>query len=87
MKNGELFDLVYNTSALGENTTRYCAQQLLSALEYLHSKNIVHRDLKPENILLGDLFEMKLADFGFATLVQKGLPNQTELGTERYQSP
>lgn len=54
---------------------------------YLHSRNIVHRDLKPENILLGKALEIKLADFGFATLVEEDEKNKTHLGTERYMCP
>ena len=29
-------------------------QQLVSAVEYLHSKRILHRDLKPANMLLSE---------------------------------
>lgn len=54
---------------------------------YLHDRNIVHRDLKPENILLGKYLEIKLADFGFATLVDDLEKNKTHLGTERYMCP
>ena len=32
-------------------------------------------------------FNIKLADFGFATLVDDGVKNTTYLGTERYMSP
>ena len=27
-------------------------QDILTAIDYLHSQNIIHRDLKPENILI-----------------------------------
>lgn len=42
-------------------------KQILSAVNYCHSKNIVHRDLKPENLLYDtDLpgASLKVIDFG-----------------------
>ena len=42
-------------------------QQILSAIQYLHSHHICHRDIKPENILISDKLEPILTDFGFAT--------------------
>lgn len=46
--------------------TKYYTAEIISALEYIHSKGIVHRDLKPENILLDSKFHIKLTDFGDA---------------------
>lgn len=38
-------------------------------LDYCHTKGVVHRDLKPENLLFDDEFNLKVADFGFATAI------------------
>ena len=43
--------------------------QVLSAVQYAHANLILHRDLKPSNILVTDEGEVRLLDFGVATLL------------------
>ena len=49
---GELLDHILQRGHYTEPETAAILSQMLSAVNYLHSRNIVHRDLKPENILL-----------------------------------
>lgn len=42
------------------------ADEVLSVLDYLHSKNLVHRDIKPSNIKLSSDGDVCLIDFGLA---------------------
>nr|CAD7405515.1 unnamed protein product [Timema cristinae] len=43
-------------------------KQLLAGVEYLHSRGVAHRDLKPENLLLDEQDNLKISDFGLATI-------------------
>lgn len=48
-------------------TISIVAENMVSCLEYVHSKGIVHRDVKPSNMLLGkESGAFYLADFGLA---------------------
>lgn len=71
---GELFEAVISHNNYSERDAQNVVRTLLYTLLYCHEKGVVHRDLKPENILLkskGDLLNIKIADFGFATHVVK----------------
>lgn len=42
--------------------------QLMDGVNYLHGKGVAHRDLKPENLLLDEHDNLKISDFGMATM-------------------
>jgi len=48
--------------------------EIADAVDYLHNHDpkipYVHGDLKPQNVLLGDLLQIKLADFGAAAIAK-----------------
>jgi serine/threonine protein kinase len=49
---GELFYHLQHDLTFPEMRAKFYAAEIVSAFEYLHSRDIVYRDLKPENILL-----------------------------------
>ncbi len=48
--------------------------QVLAAVQYAHTNLVLHRDLKPSNILVTDEGQVRLLDFGVATLLDPGGP-------------
>ena len=64
LRNGDLFNLVYDNSVenLGESRIRQLFRGILLGVKYLHQHQIVHLDLKLENILLDDEFRPVLCD-------------------------
>jgi serine/threonine-protein kinase Chk1 len=67
---GDLFDKIEADVGLQEDIAHLYFLQLISGVSFMHSKSVAHRDLKPENILLSDSGNLKLADFGMATLFE-----------------
>ncbi|MCQ2817159.1 MAG: protein kinase [archaeon] len=71
LENGVLFNYIHLkqgvSKGFGEKLGRVIFHQLILAVEVCHKNYIAHKDIKIENILLSSDFQIKLADFGFAT--------------------
>ncbi|KAI4340787.1 hypothetical protein MLD38_025593 [Melastoma candidum] len=86
VRGGELFTKV-SRGRLREEVARMYFQQLISAIDFCHSRGVYHRDLKPENLLLDDEGNLKVSDFGLSAfsehLMNDGLLHTT-CGTPAY---
>ncbi|XP_020224762.1 CBL-interacting protein kinase 2-like [Cajanus cajan] len=88
-KGGELFNRVAK-GRFHENKARKYFQQLISAVDFCHSRGVYHRDLKPENLLLDENGVLKVADFGLSALVESHRHDSmlhTVCGTPAYVAP
>lgn len=75
--NRDLGNMLRLYGTLSDNLSRFYAAEILSALEYMHSKGIYHRDIKPENIGINENMHLKLFDFGTADMTNKYFDRKT----------
>eukprot|EP00761_Pharyngomonas_kirbyi_P000234 gb/GECH01000234.1/.p1 GENE.gb/GECH01000234.1/~~gb/GECH01000234.1/.p1 ORF type:complete len:522 (+),score=119.99 gb/GECH01000234.1/:1-1566(+) len=87
VEGGELFQYLVKRGRLPTEEAFVIFRQILSSLEYCQQLLICHRDLKPENVLLDSESNVKLADFGMASLMQQGTLLETSCGSPHYVSP
>ena len=100
---GRTLDVVIPQDGLPLPSALRYATQIVDALAAAHAAGIVHRDLKPGNIMVTEQDQIKVLDFGLATLATGGPINSTDetgaraaaletgagtiLGTVAYMSP
>lgn len=66
---------------------------IIASLTIVYTKTYIfviifsHRDLKPENLLLDEKNNIKIADFGMASLQPAGSMLETSCGSPHYACP
>ncbi|GEQ72002.1 hypothetical protein JCM33374_g5688 [Metschnikowia sp. JCM 33374] len=86
---GELFDFILKHKYLKENVAKKLFAQLVSGVDYMHSKGLIHRDLKLENLLLDKHNNIIISDFGFVNSYNKSKNDlmKTSCGSPCYAAP
>ena len=90
IKFGSLKQWMNNRKIISEEEASIILKRILSAIEYLHSKQICHRDIKPANIMLSmenDLNSIKIIDFGLSAQNFDKLINNDYCGTYLFMAP
>ena len=84
---GELFDYLVGHGRMKEKDARKQFRQIISAVDFCHTRHVIHRDLKAENLLLDLQMNAKIADFGFSNNFEDGKPLSTWCGSPPYAAP
>jgi len=88
---GELFDKIVALDFYSEEDARLLTKNLLTVIQHLHSNKVIHRDLKPENLLIasknGPITDIKVTDFGLATIFDGKSKIEGCVGTPGYMAP
>ncbi|CAD8124023.1 unnamed protein product [Paramecium sonneborni] len=85
----DLVDQQLEKGKLTEEEARVIFRQIADAICYCHDQKLVHRDLKLENILLTSKTDkqVKIIDFGIATVATNFIIDKIDLGSLSYMPP
>ena len=88
---GSLADIIEPYRGLGNSEACHkYFKQLLAGTEYLHDQGVVHRDIKPDNLLIDSDDNLKISDFGLASVFRRHGTEQQQgqwCGTLSYMAP
>ncbi|KAI0698384.1 kinase-like protein [Cytidiella melzeri] len=92
--NSLIMEFVENTewkelySTFTELEIKHYVFQLLTALEFVHSRGIMHRDVKPGNVMYDrQQRKLRLIDWGLAEFYHPGTEYHIRVGSRYYKAP
>ncbi|EGW34733.1 uncharacterized protein SPAPADRAFT_63966 [Spathaspora passalidarum NRRL Y-27907] len=86
--NQSLMELLKARKRVSEPEVRFFMVQIVGAVKYLHSRRVIHRDLKLGNIFFDPDMNLKLGDFGLASVLPSTDSRKyTICGTPNYIAP
>lgn len=83
----DLASLLRRIGRLPEERAIAVARQICAGLAAAHEAGVLHRDLKPANVMLDGRGQVRLTDFGLASLTQDSRANSARIGTPAYMAP
>jgi serine/threonine protein kinase len=89
VEGGTLADLLRKKRRFSWDRVIEYALQMCAALQYAHERNVIHRDVKPGNFLVTKSGQLKLSDFGLATMTAAARITTAgrTAGTFHYMAP
>ena len=86
--NQSLMELLKTRKRVSEPEVRFFMVQIIGAIKYLHSRRVIHRDLKLGNIFFDPDMNLKIGDFGLASVLPSNDSRKyTICGTPNYIAP
>ena len=88
-----LEEFLFKKGELTQTEIESFFNQMILAVEYVHSQGLIHRDIKPSNFMVTKNGVIKLLDFGIAKNTNEGAVDYTktglmqQMGTPLYMSP
>ena len=84
---GELYFHLRQERMFSEKKAKFYIEEIVIAIEHLHSIDIIYRDLKLENVVLDVKGHIKLVDFGLSKRLLGNEKTSTLCGTPEYLAP
>lgn len=79
---------IQRRGALSWKEALHFSSQIARALSHAHSKGIIHRDIKPQNVMILKDANIKVADFGIASLENRKREAEGQaVGSVHYIAP